>query len=90
MSRRKNIERGKSGIIFRDGKLWQKEDWYALHPSREMIAQREAEDKKKILDQRLPVNIPTTYYCTACRKNHRKPSKPWKEHTNFILTDNML
>ena len=41
MSKRKDRERAESGLIFRDGHLVRKEDWYAAHPTREMLAERQ-------------------------------------------------
>ncbi|MFA7101318.1 MAG: hypothetical protein WC196_06265 [Bacilli bacterium] len=41
MSRRKDRERAESGLIFRDGHLVRKEDWYAAHPTREMLDERQ-------------------------------------------------
>ena len=41
MSGRKDRERAESGMIFRDGKLWKKEDWYALHPTKQMLKERQ-------------------------------------------------
>lgn len=35
MSKRKNRERAASGWIFREGKLWRKEDWGERHISKE-------------------------------------------------------
>jgi uncharacterized Zn ribbon protein len=39
MSNRKNRERAEAGWIFRDGRLVRKEEWYAAHPTREMLAE---------------------------------------------------
>ena len=43
MSKKKDKERAESGLIFRDGKYWKKEDWYAIHPTNEM--RRQQQDK---------------------------------------------
>jgi hypothetical protein len=41
MSGRKDRERAESGLIFRDGHLVRKEDWYKTHPTREMLAKQQ-------------------------------------------------
>jgi hypothetical protein len=41
MSHRKNRERAEAGWIFRNGHLVRKEEWYAEHPTREMLAEKQ-------------------------------------------------
>lgn len=53
MSRRKNQERAIiHGLIFRDGHLVKKEDWYKAHPTREMLAQRQAVVDKAVNEEK--------------------------------------
>jgi hypothetical protein len=98
MSRAKDRARAESGIIFRDGKLVRKEEWYAAHPTREMIAAQQAQVDAEIDRYRVEESIarqtairresaPHRYYCTACRKYHTQSSKVGKEHTNFYLEE---
>ena len=42
MSKAKDRARAESGFIFRDGHLVRKVDWYAAHPTNEMLRLRQA------------------------------------------------
>jgi len=57
----KDRARAESGLIFRDGKLVNKEDWYMAHPTREMLAQptdtADMEAKRIIWNQRLAERV---------------------------------
>lgn len=88
MSHKKDRERAESGLIFRDGQLWQKDEWYALHPTRAMIAQKEAEKKAEIWASRRPDLVTATdepYFCTKCNKRHIK-GKLFEAHREFAST----
>ena len=98
MSKGKDRARAQSGLIFRDGELVNAEEWYAAHPTREMLAQRQAgvdaAVAKRMADKLsaealLPTKseLGNRYYCTACRKYHIKTSKVGIEHTNFYLEE---
>jgi len=91
MSKAKDRARAESGIIFRDGSYVNKEEWYAAHPTSEMLTQRQAETDKAVAVEmarkQKAKNIPSRYYCTACRKHHIKTSKVGKEHINFYLEE---
>ena len=50
MSRRKDRERAESGLIFRDGHLVRKEEWYKTHPSPEMKREQQAGVDKAVAD----------------------------------------
>jgi sulfur carrier protein ThiS len=50
MSRRKDRERAESGLIFRNGGLVRKEDWYAAHPTSEMKKAKQVEVDKAVAD----------------------------------------
>jgi len=41
MSNRKNQERAEAGLIWRNGGLVRKEDWYKTHPTAEMKAEQQ-------------------------------------------------
>jgi len=84
MSKRKDRARAESGLIFRNGHLVNKEDWYKANPTR---AQRQAGVDKAVAEvmakkvAHIPeVEPPKRYYCTACCKYHIRTSKVGKEH----------
>jgi len=95
MSKAKDRARAESGQLFRDGKLVNKEDWYAAHPTREMRIAQQAGVDKALADivlakqQGIVVakEIPHRYYCTACRRYHTLASQIGKEHMNFYLEE---
>ena len=53
MSKAKDRARAESGLIFRDGGLVKKEDWYAAHPTREMLKERQAGVDKAVSEMML-------------------------------------
>jgi hypothetical protein len=53
LSKRKDRERAESGLIFRDGKPRRKEDWYAIHPTREMRRQQQEKVNSAIATEML-------------------------------------
>jgi hypothetical protein len=72
MSRRKDRERAELGLIFREGKLRRKDEWYAEHPTREMmlaktlIIEPEAKQMLALASEGNP------YYCGKCNRQHIK------------------
>ena len=48
MSGRKDSERAESGLIFRDGHLVSKEDWYKAHPTPQMLIEQRAQVKDAV------------------------------------------
>jgi len=50
MSKRLDRERAESGWIWRDGQLVRKEEYYASHPTRQMLAERQAGVDKAVSD----------------------------------------
>lgn len=80
MSKAKDRARAESGLIWRDGGLWIKEEWEALHPPREVqVAKQEqvnravaAELEKKFEDK--------PYLCSKCGREHRPGSKVYADH----------
>jgi len=88
MSRAKDRARAESGLIFRDGHLVNKEDWYKAHPTRAQLqAQVDEAVHAEMARKEKAKNIPSRYYCTACRKHHIKTSKVGTEHMNFYLEE---
>lgn len=91
MSKRKDRERAKSGSIFRDGRLWDAEEWYAAHPTREVLVarhdQQKVEVKNAIEEAQAFAKIPNRYYCTLCRKTHIKTSKAGRRDISFYLEE---
>ena len=92
MSKAKDRARAQSGIIFRDGHLVNKEEWYAAHPTREMLAQRQAEVDKAVAEEMRakfpdldPKDVSAViaesepYFCTKCNIVHRR-GKIFTEH----------
>lgn len=85
MSRRKDRERAQSGIIFRDGGLVNAEEWYKLHPTKQMQQQAQqrvngavaAELDKKFNQEDKP------YYCTKCGHKHRPGTIIYRDHLRF-------
>ena len=78
MSKAKDRARAELGTIFRDGKLVNKEDWYKVHPTREMKQQQqnlvdEAVAKVKATKNNAP------YFCTKCNCRHIK-GKLYNKH----------
>lgn len=88
MSKAKDRTRAELGWIFRDGKLVRKEDYYAAHPTPEMLTEQRQTVKSAVKDEMAKkFSIPNRYYCTACRHYHVKSSKIGSEHTNFYLAE---
>ena len=87
MSKAKDRARAESGLIFRDGKLVNKDEWYAAHPTKEMLWAMRQPTPQEVEAAGIPPFIPNRYYCTACRRHHVLTSKVGKEHTNFYLEE---
>ena len=103
MSKAKDRARAESGLIFRNGHLVSREDWYKANPTREMRLARQAkvdegveQVKANLLRKPTPEEtkaagtppfVPNRYYCTACRRHHTQDSKVGKEHINFYLEE---
>ena len=86
MSEAKDRARAESGLIFRDGKLWKKEDWYAAHPTREMLAERQAQVDKAVAEEMAEPAI-KSYFCTKCNRKYYAGSKVFQEHWDFMLVN---
>jgi hypothetical protein len=98
MSHKADRIRAESGIIFRNGKLVNKEEWYKSHPTKQMQRQTVRSAVKDELAKKfvivkpenlitIPPVVPNRYYCTACRRYHVQTSKIGSEHTNFYLAE---
>jgi len=86
MSKKADRERAESGWIWRDGQLVSKEDWYAAHPTREMLAERQAQVDRAIAEEMAKPTI-KSYFCTKCNRKHNAGSKVFKEHWDFMLVN---
>ena len=99
MSKRKDRERAESGIIHRDGKLVRKEEWYASHPTREMLKERQAgvdkfvaEEMAKKLDFKdqsavmAEAGVKFSYFCSKCNHRHTEGSKICTDHRQYART----
>lgn len=78
MSRRKDRQRAESGIVFRDGKMVSKEDWYRAHPTLEMRREQQAQVDNAIVHYRTEIGLP--YFCTKCGRVHKPNTKIHKNH----------
>jgi len=82
MSKSKDRARAESGLIFRDGELVNKEEWYAAHPTREMLAERQAGVDKAVSNIILANDKGEPYFCTKCNAVHRR-GKVFVDHRQF-------
>ena len=82
MSKSKDRARAESGLIFRDGELVNKEEWYAAHPTREMRLAQQAEVDKAVADLILANDKGEPYFCTKCNIIHRR-GKVFVDHRQF-------
>jgi len=81
MSRRKDRERAESGLIWRDGKLWRKEEWYALHPTKDMLKARQAAvDDAVQAELAKKTSEEKPYECSKCGRTHKPGSKIYEAH----------
>lgn len=94
MSGRKDRERAESGLIFRDGHLVRKEDWYKIHPTREMLAQQQTvvdaavkDAVQKIVHPDKLIEVPEEqpYFCSKCQRTHRVGTKIYEQHIEHCL-----
>ena len=70
MSHKADKERAESGLIFRNGRLVRKEDWYGTHPISKVV---ELPDPEPILDLQ-------PYFCGKCQRRHNPGSKIYSAH----------
>ena len=83
MSKRKDRERAESGLIFRDGRLWKREEWEALHPTREMVKNTQ-EGVNMALDSELQKKFgDQPYKCSKCGRTHKPGTAIYSEHLKF-------
>ena len=71
MSKAKDRARAESGLIFRDGQLVNKEDWYAAHPTRQMLIERQAQVDNAVAEV-MATKSNAPYFCTKCNCRHIK------------------
>lgn len=83
MSHKADRERAESGEIFRNGRLWKKEDWYAIHPTQQMRAEQQAVVSDAVKDEMATKFTLTNYICTKCNREHRVGSKIYEQHTQY-------
>lgn len=80
MSKAKDRARAKLGYIFRDGKLRNKEKWYALHPTREMRVTAQAKVNAAMAAELEGKFKDKPYLCSRCGRTHRPGSKVYADH----------
>lgn len=98
MSKAKDRARAESGIIFRNGSMVNREEWYAAHPTKQMRAETQAKVKVAVKAEMARKKLESdavkecelaapqglTYFCTKCLKYHRQPNSAiYKAHTEF-------
>lgn len=71
MSKAKDRARAESGLIFRDGHLVNKEEWYAAHPTRQMLIERQAQVDEAVAEV-MATKSNAPYFCTKCNCRHIK------------------
>ena len=74
MSKAKDRARAQSGQIFRDGRLWAREEWEKLHP--------------RVVLEPCPYPVgtrkePMPYYCGKCKRTHRVGTKVYVDHEQY-------
>jgi len=77
MSKAKDRARAESGLIFRDGKLWRKEEWYAANPTKQMLREEQARVAEAV---KAELQNPLTYDCAKCGRTHKRGSKIYQQH----------
>lgn len=80
MSKAKDRARAESGRIFRDGKLWNREDWVKLHPSPPVVPAQFPRGSRAPLEV---VSKPPAYYCDKCKHPHKLGSKIYEAHEQY-------
>ena len=93
MSKRKDRERAESGIIYRDGKLWNKDEWYAAHQTKQMrqvgvdkaVTEQMASKFPKEETLSLPKDV-KSYFCSQCQHKHNVGSKIFIAHRQHART----
>ena len=80
MSHKRDIERAKSGTIFRDGKLWSKKDWDTLHPSKQSVAKQQSTALVKVDTELEGESAEKPYFCAKCKRTHKPGSKVYQAH----------
>ena len=99
MSKRKDRERAESGIIHRDGQLVRKEEWYAAHPTLDMLRERQPGVDKAVaqamadkLDPKdtsaviAEAEAKFSYFCSKCNHRHTEGSKICTDHRQYART----
>ena len=85
MSRLKDRQRAKSGWVYRSGQLVNKAEYDASHPTREMLAERQAKVDKAVAEEMAKHTI-KSYFCSKCNRKHNAGSKVFKEHWDFMAS----
>ena len=81
MSKAKDRARAEAGLIFRDGRLVRKEDWYKDHPKLQHVI----EAAKAEIANRPAVTTELPYYCAKCSHQHKPGTKIHAEHIGFAV-----
>ena len=76
----------KTGMVFRDGHLVNKEEWEREHPKKSQIVQQKEEEKKKVkaaVTAELESRFETPYHCSKCNRTHKVGSKIHHSHLQY-------
>ena len=84
MSKAKDRARAESGIIFRSGRQYTKEEWYAAHPTLEMRAKAQASVDAFVTETMAKKEI--YYTCGKCQHVHRTGTKIYTMHRQHART----
>lgn len=92
MSKSKNRARAQSGIIFRNGKLWDAKEWEKSPENkkiyREALKEAAREEAADFLEankaplQETKISVAAPYFCTRCNRQHKPGSQVYTAHTN--------
>jgi len=83
MSKAKDRARAELGIIHRDGKLVNKEEWYKAHPTKQMLAERQV-GVDSAVQAEMAAKFGDSYLCSKCNRKHKAGTKVYEQHKEFI------
>lgn len=78
MSRAKDRARAEAGMVYRDGKLVNKEEWAASHPRVGACAVK-PESPPDVCEE----ESRSVYFCSKCNRNHRPGSGVYEQHRSY-------
>ena len=90
MSKSKNRARAQSGIIFRNGKLWDAKEWEKSPDNKKAVKETIKEAAREAATDFLEANkaplqetkVLAPYFCTRCNRQHKPGSQVYTAHTD--------